>query len=180
MTLTEIFILAIALAMDALIVSFSYGLVINKQRFITSIAFGLFFGLFQFLMPIFGWYLTGFVYSEFENFSKRIVFFIFFILGSKFLKDAFENDESPKVICISLLCLIMLSFSTSIDALAAGVTIKFKNADIVQTSRIIGITTAILSVSGFWIANALKKLPSKYLEILGGLILLYLAFKSII
>ncbi|MBQ8886289.1 MAG: manganese efflux pump [Candidatus Gastranaerophilales bacterium] len=179
MSICEIVILSVALALDALIVSFSYGLIINANRTRNALLLGSAFGFFQFLMPVLGWFFTGSVYSYLERFSKWIVFAVFFALGCKFLKEAFEKKEEVKICCIGLMCVLGLAIATSIDAFGAGVSIRLLNVNIFIPALMIGAITFILSVLGFAIANSLKKFPAKYIEIGGGLLLFYLAIKAL-
>ncbi len=178
---TEIIILAAALALDALIVSFSYGLIICASRFKNSFFLAAAFGFFQFLMPVLGWNLTGIVYSGLELYSKWIVFLVFLILGVKFLINALTGKEEGNTIMrISPLCLLWLALATSIDALGAGISIRFINISILKPSIIIGGITFLLSFISFWAANMFKRLPVKCLEITGALLLMYLAVKAVI
>lgn len=179
MTLTEIIILAIALTIDALLVSFSYGLILRNGRFYNSLKLGLSFGFFQFFMPVVGWFLTGMIFSKIQSYSKWFVFAIFLILGLKIIKEAFDVEDKKEDVCITFLCLMCLSVATSIDALAAGISLRLTGSDIVFSSLLIGFITAFLSIAGFWLACALKKLPSKPIEIIGGLLLIFLAIKNL-
>ena len=181
MTLFDIFLLGLALSVDAFVVSFSYGLVLKPHRMSNGLKLGAATGFFQFLMPVIGWHLTGFVYSALELYAKWVVFCVFIFLGTKFLISAFKNhNEENNINCISLLCLLWLAFVTSIDALGAGISIRFTGISIIKPAVIIGIITFILSFFGFWIANIFKRLPVKYLEIIAALLLVYLAFKAVI
>ncbi len=179
MLIFEIFILAIALAIDAMLVSFSYGLIINYKRIKTSLIMAVFFGFFQALMPVLGWFLSGLVYSKFEVYSKYIVFFIFMILGLKFIFDIFKEEENNKEKCISLACLLCLSVATSIDAFAAGISIKFSNMPILFSACLICCVTFCLSLIGFWISEIFKKFPSAIFELLGGILLISLGIKAL-
>ena len=179
MSIYEIIILSVALALDALIVSFSYGLIINANRIRNALILGSAFGFFQFLMPVFGWFFTGTVYSYLERFSKWIVFVVFFVLGCKFLKEVFEKKEEVKICCIGLMCVLGLAVATSIDAFGAGVSIRLLNVNVLHPALMIGVITFVLSVLGFIIANSLKKFPSKYIEIGGAILLFYLAIKAL-
>ena len=100
MNVLEIIILSFAMAIDAFIVSFTYGLLINAKRFQNALIMAFFFGLFQFLMPLLGWMFTGTVYSYLEKISKWVVFIVFFCLAIKVLKEAFEKKRRTK----NLLC----------------------------------------------------------------------------
>lgn len=180
MSIFEIIIVAVALALDALIVSMCYGLKLCSNRVKYSILLAVFFGFFQFIMPILGWYFTGFVYEMLELYSKWIVFAIFMFLALKFLKSAFEKDKKEEVNCISYMCILMLAIATSIDAFGVGITFKFLNTGIMQPSIIIGLITLGLAFIGFWLAGVFKRFSSDYVEVIGALLLIYLAVKAII
>lgn len=180
MSYTEIIILALALSLDALIVSFSYGLILNAKRVKNSITFAVFFGFFQFFMPLVGWYLSSFVYNILSAFSKWIVFSIFMFLAFKFIKSAFLEKEQVNISCISLSCILVLAVATSIDALGAGISLRFVNVSILIPSMIIGIITGVNSFFGFWSGVVFKKFPSKIVEIIGAILLIYLAVKAVI
>ena len=176
----ENLILALAMSIDAMIVSFSYGLIIKISRLKNSLKFGISFGLFQFIMPIFGWLVVSIIYSMLEVYAKWIEFSIFLILALKFLQDVVINKKEESIKCISLICLLALSVATSIDAFFAGTVIKLGGQkSIIFPAALIGIMTFINSIIGFWISSIFKRIPSKYIEITGALLLLYLAFKSI-
>lgn len=179
MSLLSIFLLAIALGMDCLVVSFSQGLIYDSHKLRNSLLLACFMGFFQWLMPFFGYFGTSGISSLIEPYSKWIVFSIFFILGFNFIKESFQKKETAKL-CISFKCLISMGIATSIDALAAGVSIKLSNTPIILSTSIIGLGSFFLSLFGFCLAIFLKKLPSQILEIFGGLILIGLAFKQFI
>ncbi len=176
----EIFILAFALSIDAMLVSFSYGLCASGKKLINSLLFALSFGFFQFFMPLIGAYLTGFFYSKLQIYSKWIVFFIFLILGLKFIKNAFDEKKEEHCISVTFLCLMWLSLATSIDALGAGVSLKMSNTNLLSSSSQIGIMTFILSFTGYNAACLLKKFPCRFLEIFGGILLVILSVKALI
>lgn len=93
MSYFSIILLAIALSIDACVVSFSYGLAFTENRFKNAIRLAACTGLFQGLMPVIGYYLTGFVKSFIEPYAGFIVFAIFTYLGVKFIKEAFEKRK---------------------------------------------------------------------------------------
>lgn len=181
MSIFEIIILSFALALDAMLVSFSYGLIINKNRLNNSLKLACSFGFFQFFMPVLGWWLTGYVYNYLKIYSKWIVFIVFLILGFKFLKEAFsQEDDELQNECISLACLLCLAIATSIDALGAGVSIKFLNTSIILPSVLIGLITSVLSIIGFFMACIFNFIGKKYIEIVGAVLLMYLAVKALV
>lgn len=180
MTIFEIIILALALSLDAMIVCFSYGLILNANKVKNSLTLSLSFGFFQFLMPVIGFYLSAIVYNQLKSFSKWIVFAVFVYLALKFLKSAFGEKEETCRSCVSFLCLLGLSVATSIDALGAGISIKFSGEEILKPAVCTGVITFLCSMAGFWFACLFKKFPTKYIEITGAVLLLYLAVSSII
>ena len=179
MNLIDIFLLAIALGMDCLIVSFSQGLIFTSDRLKNSLSLAFTMGLFQGLMPFIGFFGTEYIKNLIEPFSRWLVFGIFFVLGVKFILEAFQGKET-KLCCISLKCLIGLGIATSIDALVSGATLSLTNTPLAFSCLIIGIVSFAMSLTGFQFGNFLQKFPPKYLEICGGLILIFLALKSVL
>lgn len=179
MTHIEIFLLAIALSVDACIVSFSYGLTFNQKRLKTALMLALFTGGFQGLMPIIGYYLTSMVKSVIAPFADIIVFTIFLFLGVKFIKEAFETNKT-KPNCIGFACLLLIGIATSIDAFSAGISLALYGNNILKSAILITLITFINSLLGFAIGGKLKHLPTKSLELLAGLILIGLGIKVLI
>lgn len=180
MSLIDIILLSIALGIDCLIVSFSQGLIFKAQRAKNSLRLALSMGLFQGIMPIIGYIATDKIYNLINQYSRWIVFGVFFILGLNFILQAFSKIEKEKIQCIGIKCLISLSVATSIDALISGTTIKLTSTNLYIASIVIGLASFIMSLSGFWGGNYIKNIREKFLHIIGGIILLILAIKSII
>ena len=178
LSLIDVILLAIALGIDCLVVSFSQGLVFNVQRVKFSIILALIMGIFQGSMPIIGYIGTDYMYNVVVPFSKWIVFAIFLILGLKFIIEAFQPKEE-KIQCIDFKCLLGLGVATSIDALVSGASIRLTATSLLLSGIVIGIASFVMSLVGFWSGKLFKNIPSKYLEIAGGLILILLAIKSL-
>ncbi|MCQ2957550.1 MAG: manganese efflux pump [Candidatus Gastranaerophilales bacterium] len=179
MGIFQILFLAIALSIDAMTVSFTQGLMFKTNKRKTSFLLALFFGFFQFLMPVIGYFCSLTVYNYLKIVNTWIIFIIFMFLGVKFIKDAFE-EKQEKICCLTFMCLLTFAIATSIDALGAGISLCFAKANIWFASIIIGIITFINSLIGFWGGFLFQKLPAKYLQIFGGLILIGLAIKAIL
>lgn len=178
MNIYDILVLAIALSIDACVVSFSNGLIFTQNKRANSLILATSVGFFQFIMPIIGWFLAQSINKYVEPYSKWIVFIIFVLLGAKFIKDAFKEEEKQKLQCYFCFSYILLvSIATSIDALAAGASLAFSGVKILVPAIIIGVVTFINSLFGFWCGHLFKKFPTKNLEISGGIILILLAFK---
>jgi len=182
MTYLDIFVLAIALSIDACVVSFSNGLIFTHNTRKNSLILAFSVGFFQFLMPIIGGSLAGSVSKYVEPYDHWIVFIIFVLLGLNFIREAFKKEEEKeKLVCyLCLKYILLVSVATSIDALAAGATLAFSGTAILLPAIIIGVVTFINSLLGFWSGYFFKKFPTKNLEISGGLILMLLAFKVLL
>ncbi|MFA7659233.1 MAG: manganese efflux pump MntP family protein [Candidatus Gastranaerophilaceae bacterium] len=181
MNTVDILILAIALSIDACVVSFSNGLIFTRNKRANSLMLASSVGFFQFLMPVVGYFLAQSVNKYVEPYDHWIVFGIFVLLGAKFIKDGIKyNDGSGAEKPECYLCfnyILLVSVATSIDALGAGVSIAFTKTEIWFPAIIIGIVTFINSLFGFWSGYLFKKFPTRNLEITGGAILIALAFK---
>ena len=182
MNLFDIIMLALALSIDACAVSFGWGLLFNKNKIRNALLLALFTGFFQFLMPVMGYFLADLIYSFVKPFASFVAFIIFMILGLKFIYDAlFDKNSDKKVpLCLSFACLLSIALTASIDALVAGVNLRFMDVNILKSSLVIGIVTFINSLSGCFLGHLFKKFPSKYLEILSGLVLVALAIKALL
>ncbi|MBQ8459969.1 manganese efflux pump [bacterium] len=178
MNLIDILLLSVALGIDCLVVSFSQGLIFKSKRTVNSLRLAFVMGLFQGLMPIIGYVGTNSLYKYIVPYSKWIVFGIFFILGLKFIFEAFRIKQE-EIQCIDFKCLIGYGIATSIDALVSGATLRLTHTNLLIAAILIGVVSFIMSLTGFWGGNFFKKLPSKYLELAGGLILVILAIKSL-
>ena len=179
MSYFSIFILALALSIDACVVSFSYGLKYDKERLKNAFLLSSFTGVFQGLMPVFGYFLTTAVREYISPYSSLIVFLIFSYLGFKFIIEA-NTPERKKEFCIDIKCLFLIGIATSIDAFSAGITLSLYGNKILKPALLIGLITLANSNIGFWAGGRLKYLKTKYLEIFAGLLLLALGIKAII
>lgn len=178
MGLLEIILLAIALSVDACVVSFSYGLVSENRKRFNSTLLAVVTGFFQFFMPILGYYFAQFLHQYIQEYAKLIVFVIFVYLGVKFIKESFET-KCPKKCCLGIGCVFLIGIATAIDAFSAGISLMLCGNKILLPSLLIGAITFFNSLFGFWCGVILKKFTAKYLEILGGLILIGLGIKAL-
>lgn len=179
MHIAELIFLSIALGVDCLLVSFSQGLIFTKNRTKNSFALALTMGISQSVMPLIGYIGVGLLSKYIEAYSNWLVFAIFMVIGGKFIYEAFQ-EKKETVCCIGLKCLISLGIATSIDAMAAGVSLRLTNTTLLLSISMIGLASFGMSLIGFWSGNFFKQLPSKYLEIFGGVILILLAVKAIV
>jgi len=180
LNLFEIIILAIALGVDCLVVSFSQGLLIRFKRKKISNLLAVIMGAFQGGMPLISYILTGMVYDYIAPFAKSLVFGIFMFLGGKFIIEALRDEKTPLHGRIGYKVFILLGIATSIDALGAGISLKLTHTPLLLSCGIIAITSYLMSLTGFWSGNALKKFDTKYLEIGAGVILILFAIKALL
>lgn len=178
MNFIDLILLGLALGVDCFVVSFSQGLIFKSEKVKNSFKLALTMGLFQGVMPVIGYIGTNSLYKYIVPYSKWIVFGIFLLLGLKFIVESFQPKEK-EVQCIGLKCLLGLGLATSIDALVSGASIRLTQTSLPISVMIIGIASFLMSICGFYSGNFIKNIPSKYLEITGGLILVALAFKSL-
>ena len=178
MSYFEIFILAVALSVDACIVSFSYGLSFKDNRIKNALTLAAFTGIFQGLMPIIGYYLTSFIQNFIKPYSAWIIFIIFVVLGLKFIKEAFEKKEKP--CCIALACLFLIGLATSVDAFSAGISLALYGNKILKPALLITFITFVNSCLGFFIGGKMSNMPTRTMEIFAGIILILLGFKAVL
>lgn len=177
MTIFELLLIAISLAGDACTVSICKGLNINKDRLKSAVVISLFFGIFQCLMPIIGFYLGNIFTEKIIYYNPYISTILLVSIGLLIYKEDnnYEVDEKIKIGE-----LFLLSIATSIDALVIGISFSFLKVNIIISSLIIGIITFILCFIGFYLGNTLNNRISKYSNRLAGIILIVLGIKIFI
>lgn len=181
MSLFDLIILAVALGVDCLIVSFSQGLCLTcPDRGKRSVALALIMGSFQGLMPVLGYFFTSLVFNFIEPFAKLLVFGIFFVLGIRFVWEAFKCEKVQNVPILRYRQMFLLGVATSIDALGAGVTLKLTATSLLLSSLIIGFVSFIMSLIGFYSGISLRKNNTSNLEVFAGIVLIFLAIKALV
>lgn len=180
MSILEVVLIAVGLAMDAFAISVCKGLSMNKFNAKKAIIIGLYFGLFQMIMPCIG-YALG---SAFENFITSIdhwiVFFFLVVIGGNMIKESFSKDESKVDDDISFKTMIILSIATSIDALAVGITFSFLEVNILNSVIVIGLITFILSIIGVVFGKLVGNKLSTKAQFIGGIILVLIGLKILL
>jgi len=173
MSLIEMILLAIALAMDAAAVSMTAAAAgfANNYRAILRISFH--FGLFQALMPFIGWLIGSTVVAYISIWDHWIAFILLAIIGGKMIYSGFFPGQAGLSIDPSQgWPLITLSIATSIDALAAGLSFSMLNISIWLPCLLIGIITMALSALSTRLGGVAGRWLGQRVEILGGFILL--------
>lgn len=180
MGISEIFFISIGLGMDAFAVSICKGLSMLKMKWKKAIIIALYFGIFQALMPFLGYIFAQKFSSSVITINYYIAFFLLLAIGINMIVDAIKNDNKEDE-DISFKTMIILAIATSIDALAIGITFAFlKSSNIYISVLLIGIITFILSMIGVKIGNIFGDKYKKKSQLLGGTILIFIAFKIIL
>lgn len=181
MSIIELSLIAIGLSMDALAVSISLGLSVDKPKLWHYLLPGLYFGFFQALMPVIGFFAGTYFTGKIQDYDHWIAFILLGFIGGKMVKESLSKDnEKVKKDPFKFTNMLLLAIATSIDALAVGVTLAFFNIKIFYAALLIGLTTFSLSISGVKIGNIFGiKFKSKA-ELSGGIILIALGVKILI
>ncbi|PXV96138.1 putative Mn2+ efflux pump MntP [Lachnotalea glycerini] len=177
MSLIELFVLAVGLSMDAFAVAICKGLAMKKISFKKALTVGLYFGIFQAVMPLAGYLLGIRFQSKITAIDHWITFVLLGIIGANMVKEAMnqESEEADDSLCFKNM--FVLAIATSIDALAVGVTFAFLQVDIVSAVSFIGLVTFTLSVIGVKIGNVFGTKYKAKAELTGGIILILMGFK---
>ena len=140
---------------------------------------GLYFGGFQALMPVIGYFLGTSFQSIITNIDHWVAFVLLGIIGGKMIQEAFQKDKDEEEYSsdVSVKTMLILSVATSIDALAVGITFAFLNVNLLLAITFIGLITFVLSVVGTKIGNRFGDKYKGKAEFIGGIILILIGFK---
>lgn len=180
MHILEILLSAICLAMDAFAVSVCKGLSMKKIEWKKAIIIALYFGTFQALMPLIGYFLGTTFEQYITNLDHWVAFILLGAIGANMIKEALWGDEEELNDSVDFKTMIVLSIATSIDALALGITFAFLKVNMVLATLIIGIVTFIICLIGVKIGNKFGSQYGKKAEIFGGIILIILGTKILL
>lgn len=182
MSFFELIFIAIGLSMDAFAVSACYGLCMQKVASKKSIIIGLYFGAFQFLMPVLGYVLAKSFADKITSYDHWIVFVLLAFIGGKMIFDSFKDKEgeSCKEKSLGFKTMLTLAVATSIDALAVGVSFAFLRVQILPASLLIGFTTFVISILGVKIGNIFGSKFESKAEFVGGAILIIIGVKILL
>lgn len=183
MCVVEIFLIAVSLALDAFAVSVSSGIAIPGFGWKQTVKMGIWFGAFQFAMPLAGWLLGSSVSGYIQAVDHWVAFGLLALIGGKMVwgalsRGAGEEDEAPADLSPRRLCL--LAIATSIDALAVGVTFAFLQVRILPSVTLIGLVTFVLSFAGVAVGNRFGARFEKKAELAGGVVLLLIGLKILL
>ena len=179
--MVEIFLIAVSLALDAFAVSVSSGISIPGFGVKQAARMGLWFGAFQFMMPVAGWLLGSSVSQYIETVDHWVAFGLLAVIGGRMAWGSLrggEEDAAPADLSARRLCL--LAIATSIDALAVGVSMAFMNVPVLASAVVIGVVAFVLSLVGGLVGKRLGGLFQRRAELVGGLVLIAIGVKILI
>ena len=182
MSFLELLLIAVGLSMDAFSVSVCKGLTTRKFSLRMALTCGLWFGFFQALMPIVGFFLG----EQFEGFvdayAHWIAFGLLILIGANMIREAVwgEKEEGESSNSLDFKTMSLLAVATSLDALAVGVSFACIQVNIWLAVIIIGVTTFIFSVLGVKIGNVFGSKYEKSAGIFGGIILILIGLKILL
>lgn len=180
----EIWLLAVSLAMDCFSVSITSGIILRRICWRTFVTMSFFFGLFQALMPLIGWFSASRFYHHIERFDHWIAFGLLFVLGIRMIRESLGKDDEhhfdPRCLSVTL----TLAVATSIDALAVGISFACTGmtawSHIVRPIVIIGIVSFAFSMLGCFTGVYFGKRINLRAELWAGIILIGIGVKILI
>lgn len=180
MGIIEILLTSVGLAMDAFAVAICKGLSMKKFNIKNGLIVGLYFGLFQGLMPLIGYFLGSFFEELIVSIDHWVAFVLLGFIGLNMIKEALSNECECSNDKVDFKSMLPLAIATSIDALAIGITMAFLKVNIIIAVLSIGIITFILSFMGVWIGNKFGTKYEKKAQIFGGIVLILIGIKILL
>lgn len=183
MSILDILLIAIGLAMDCLAVSVASGIILKKFQWKRVLRMALLFGMFQAIMPLLGWLSGVWFKSYMEAYDHWVSLIILTFLGIKMLREGAASEEEEELRGKSIhptqwKNLLLLSLATSIDALATGIVfIPFSIQLLIIALSIIGFISFLFSIIGNYIGSHFGGKFNFRIEILGGIILIGIGLK---
>lgn len=181
MGFAELLLLGVGLSMDAFAVSVCKGLAMKKATLKAELTCGVWFGGFQALMPLIGFYLGTLFAEAIQAFDHWVAFGLLALIGGNMLKEALGEEEECPCADLSVKTMFLMAVATSIDALAVGISLAMVgDVNIWAAVSLIGVTTFALSAVGVAVGNVFGSRYEKKAEMAGGVILILLGVKILL
>jgi putative Mn2+ efflux pump MntP len=181
MNFFEIFLIALSLSMDAFAVCLGAGTQVRSSgpRPVFRLAFH--FGLFQFLMPVIGWFAGSTIVRFISAYEQWVAFALLAFIGARMIHSGIDpTGREQKKDPSRGLTLVLLAFATSIDALAIGFSLGLVGVTIWYPAVVIGVVTGLISWLGIFLGNRLGQKFGKRMEIIGGIILILIGVRILL
>ena len=183
----ELLLLALGVSMDAFAVSICKGLCMKKATLKASCTCGIWFGGFQAIMPLIGFFLGSLFAEAIQTVDHWVAFGLLGLIGFNMLKEAFEKNEDAQAcpvdgdVDLSVKTMFIMAVATSIDALAVGISLAMAgDVNIVTAVLLIGLFTFGMSAVGVQIGNVFGSRFEKKAQLAGGVILIVLGCKILL
>lgn len=177
----EIILISIGLAMDAFGVSIGKGLSMPVGENGRKVTLAFLFGLFQFLMPVMGWLIGRQFIDVISEWEHWIIFGLLGYLGVAMIREGLsDDDEDDDKQFLGVWEMMMLSVATSLDAMAVGLTFAFMPINVWEASTMIGVITFGISLIGVYLGKFMGQFVGKYADILGGGVLILIGTKILL
>ena len=180
----ELFLIGIGLSMDAFAVSICKGLMMERVNKKQAVVIGLYFGGFQALMPLIGWFLGIRFQKYITSVDHWIAFGLLAFLGGKMIFEAVRDKDEVEIgekdLPLDHKQMLLLAVATSIDALAVGITFAFLRVDLLPAVCLIGATTFVLSALGVKVGNLFGSRYKSRAELAGGILLILMGVKILL
>lgn len=187
MGIGELLLLALGVSMDAFAVSICKGLCMKKATLKASCTCGVWFGGFQAIMPLIGFFLGSLFAEAIQTVDHWVAFGLLGLIGFNMLKEAFEKNEDAQAcpvdgnVDLSVKTMFIMAVATSIDALAVGISLAMAgDVNIVTAVLLIGLFTFGMSAAGVQIGNVFGSRFEKKAQLAGGVILIVLGCKILL
>lgn len=180
MSLWELFVIALGLSADAFAVSVCKGLSVEKIKPSHELIVGLYFGGFQALMPLVGYFLGVQFQTLITSIDHWIAFSLLVLIGANMIREALYGGEENVDASFSPKSMLVLAIATSIDALAVGITFAFLQVSIIPAVCFIGAVTFTVSAVGLKIGNVFGGKCQTAAEIAGGSVLILMGIKILL
>ena len=180
MNFIDIFLIGVALSMDAFAVSICKGLSVKKVSAKHVLTVGVYFGGFQALMPTLGYICGGTIRQYIEAVSKYVALFLLCIIGINMIRENLKGECKETNRALGFTVMVPAAITTSIDAFAVGITLSALNVKIIPSATLIGTTTFLIAFVGVWIGHFFGNRLGNRAGILGGVILILIGVQIFI
>jgi putative Mn2+ efflux pump MntP len=180
MTILSIALIGVSLSVDAFAISVGAGISVKDLKVSHAIRASFFFGFFQFIMPVAGWHLGSVFASYIQSFDHWIAFGLLCFVGGKMIVETLRGSSGSSADVRNLASLLVLSFATSIDALAVGLSFSIMSMGIWLPAGIIGVITFAICLCGFEFGRRVGSILEKWAGIAGGLVLIGIGVKILV
>ena len=176
----SVLLIAVSLALDACAVSVCSAISVPGFRLRQAVKMALFFGVFQFLMPLIGWFLGTSVAEYIRAVDHFIAFGLLALIGLNMIRGALkgEPEEAPKNLSFGRLT--VLAIATSIDALVVGISMAFMALPIFLSALVIGVVAFALSLLGGLAGKRLGMLFQRRAAFIGGVVLILIGVRILV